>query len=74
MVNPFENADDLAAELGRVFNDLRSGGITYKEADSFANLAGKINKLHEGQQKEMERLQVQTMTPFYAVKVENNND
>lgn len=67
-VKTFNTADELAAELGRVFNDLRNGGITYKEADSFANLAGKINRLHEGQQKEMERLQVQTMTPFYSVR------
>ena len=36
------NANDLRVQLSAVFEDLRAGKISVDEADSFANLGGKI--------------------------------
>ena len=37
-----KNVEELRAHLSNVFTDLKTGGITHKDASELANLAGKM--------------------------------
>ena len=44
-----KNVKEMTAALSEVFEGLKAGTVAHKEADSFANIAGKMINAHKTQ-------------------------